>query len=53
MVRSRGASQSQVQVRNQARSKSPEAAKIVSFLSVPAAAFDIEDHRSTGQKTGS
>ena len=32
---------------------SPEAAKIVSFLSVPAAAFDIEDHRSTGQKTGS
>ena len=32
---------------------SPEAVKIVSFLLVPAAAFDIEDHRSTGQKTGS
>ena len=34
---------------------SPEAAKIASFLyrflSVPAATFDTEDHRSTGQKT--
>ena len=30
---------------------SPEAAKIVSFLKVPAATFDTEDHPSTGQKT--
>ena len=51
---------SEVEVRLKAKSRceirpevSPEAAKIVSFLSVPAAAFDIEDHRSTGQKTGS
>ena len=51
---------SEVEVRVKAKSRweirsevSPEAAKIVSFLSVPAAAFDIEDHRSTGQKTGS
>ena len=116
MVRSRGASQSQVQVRNKARSKpwsgknrlffvgsgrsvwhwrspqhrskngllsspglsfgkpwrsevevhlkaksrceirpgaSPEATKIVFFLSVPAAAFDIEDHPSTGLRSKS
>ena len=51
---------SEVEVRLKAKSRceirpevSPEAAKIVSFLSVPAAAFDIEDHRSTSQKTGS
>ena len=30
---------------------SPAAAQIVSFLAVPAATFDIEDHPSTGRKT--
>ena len=30
---------------------SPAAAQIVSFLAVPAATFDTEDHPSTGQKT--
>ena len=30
---------------------SPAAAQIVSFLAVPAATFDTEDHLSTGQKT--
>ena len=50
--------QSEVEVRLKAKSRceirpevSPEAAKIVSFLSVPAATFDTEDHPSTGQKT--
>ena len=49
--------QSEVEVRLKAKSRceirpevSPEAAKIVSFLSVPAATFDTEDHPSTGQK---
>ena len=32
---------------------SPEAAKIVFFFSVPAAAFDIEDHPSTGLRSKS
>ena len=32
---------------------SPAAAQIVSFLAVPAATFDTEDHPSTGQKMGS
>ena len=50
--------QSEVEVRLKAKSRcemrpevSPEAAKIVSFLKVPAATFDTEDHPSTGQKT--
>ena len=56
MVRSRGVSQSQVQVRKKARSKPPSTGLrskscIVSFLAVPAATFDTEDHPSTGQKT--
>ena len=52
--------QSEVEVRLKAKSRcemrpevSPEAAKIVSFLKVPAATFDTEDHPSTGQKMGS
>ena len=51
---------SEVEVRLKAKSRceirpgaSPEAAKIVSFLSVPAAAFDIEDHPSTGLRSKS
>ena len=56
MVRSRGVSQSQVQVPEvsppaQVSEVSPAAAQIVSFLAVPAATFDTEDHPSTGQKT--
>ena len=50
--------QSEVEVRVKAKSRcemrpevSPEAAKIASFLKVPAATFDTEDHPSTGQKT--
>ena len=50
--------QSEVEVRLKAKSRcemrpevSPEAAKFVSFLKVPAATFDTEDHPSTGQKT--
>ena len=50
--------QSEVEVRLKAKSRcemrpevSPEAAKIVSFLAVPAATFATEDHCSTGQKT--
>ena len=50
--------QSEVEARLKAKSRcemrpevSPEAAKIVSFLKVPAATFDTEDHPSTGQKT--
>ena len=50
--------QSEAEVHLKAKSRceitpevSPEAAKIVSFLAVPAATFDTEDHRSTGQKT--
>ena len=48
-VRSRGASpKSRCEITPEV---SPEAAKVASFLSVPAATFDTEDHRSTGQKT--
>ena len=50
--------QSEVEVRLKAKSRceirpevSPEEAKIVSFLAVPAATFATEDHLSTGQKT--
>ena len=50
--------QSEVEVRLKAKSRcemrpevSPAAAQIVSFLAVPAATFDTEDHPSTGQKT--
>ena len=50
--------QSEVEVRLKAKSRcemrpevSPAGAQIVSFLAVPAATFDIEDHLSTGQKT--
>ena len=61
-----GASPSQIEVRNEHRSKNEllefarpcccavlKAAfwEALSFLSVPAAAFDIEDHPSTGRKT--
>ena len=52
--------QSEVEVRLKAKSRcemrpevSPEAAKIVSFLKVPAATFDTEDHLSTGLRSKS
>ena len=51
---------SEVEVRLKAKSRceirpevSPEAVKIVSFLSVPAATFDTEDHSNAGRKMGS
>ena len=52
-VRSQSASQSQVQVQNKARSKPWSGKNCFFFLSVPAAAFDIEDHPSTGLRSKS